>query len=421
MANSVYNEDNKGHQTNMIQTIIHVLLKRRHFWRYASFDEVAELYASRIMRILAQQMIGLFIMLYLYQKGYSLVFIAAFIAINFVYRALMAYPSARFIAKYGPKHGMLVANLLYIPALVAFTLVPHFGVAAIIGFGIFQSLSMVMYDVAYLVDFSKVKHVDHAGKEIGYMQILEQFAACLAPFVGGFVAYLISPEATMWLSAIFFAVAAIPLFKTREPVRLNQKLSFKGFPWRDTRRTIFAETAVGFDNAASLGIWTLFVAIVVFAGASNDIYLKIGTLTSITVATSFIAAYWCGRIIDWRHGGDLLKVGILADAMTHLFRVFITTPIGVAAVNISNQVATTSYSMAFMRGIFDTADDAKGYRIAYLSLISTATNIGNVIASSVLLVFLIMLKDPVVAMQLFYAVTALYVLLVFTAKFRLYR
>jgi hypothetical protein len=47
------------------------------------------------------------------------------------------------------------------------------------------------------------------------------------------------------------------------------------FPWRQTWRTIVAETAVGFDNAASLGVWILFVAIVVFAGSANDIYLKI--------------------------------------------------------------------------------------------------------------------------------------------------
>ncbi len=405
----------------MIQTVIHLLLKRRHFWRYASFDEVAELYASRIMRILAQQMIGLFIMLYLYQQGYSLIFIAAFIAINFTYRAMMAYPSARFIAKFGPKHGMLVANLLYIPALVAFTLVPDYGVSAIVAFGAFQSLSMVMYDVAYLVDFSKVKHADHAGKEIGFMQILERLAASLAPFIGGFVAYLIAPEATMWLSAVFFAIAAIPLFRTREPVRQNQLLTYKKFPWRLTRRTIVAQTAVGFDNAASLGVWILFVAIVVFAGSANDIYLKIGILTSITVATSFITAYWCGRIIDWRHGGDLLKVATLANAMTHLFRIFVTTPVGVAAANISNEVATTGYSMAFIRGVFDTADRAKGYRIAYLTLIAIAGNIGDIIASLVLLGLLLLLQGQVVALQLFYVVTAMYMLMVFTARFRLYR
>lgn len=405
----------------MIQAFIHLLLKRRHFWRYASFDEVAELYASRIMRILAQQMIGLFIMLYLYQQGYSLVFIAIFIAVNFTYRAIMAFPSALFIAKFGPKHGMLLANLLYIPALICFTLVPQYGISAIVAFGLFQSLSMVLYDVSYMVDFSKVKHAEHAGKEIGFMQILERFAACLAPFVGGFVAYWIAPEATMWLSALFFAVAAIPLFRTREPVHLNQRLTYRNFPWRQTRRTIIAETAVGYDNAASLGIWILFLAIVVFAGSSNDIYLKIGFLTSITVATSFIAAYWCGRIIDWRHGGDLLKVATIANAMTHLFRMFVTTPVGVAATNIGNEVATTGYSMAFLRGLFDTADSAKGYRIAYLTLVSAATNIGNVIASLVLLGLLMMVQNQITALQLFYVSTAVYMMLIFAARFRLYR
>ena len=59
----------------MIHRASNSLLKRRHFWRYASFSEVAELYASRLLRIFALNMISLFIAVYLYNQGYSLPFI----------------------------------------------------------------------------------------------------------------------------------------------------------------------------------------------------------------------------------------------------------------------------------------------------------------------------------------------------------
>jgi len=405
----------------MIQSLIHRLLKRRHFWRYASFDEVAELYASRVMRILAQQMIGLFVALYLYQRGYSLEFIAAFFAIMFAARMFIAYPAARFVAKFGPKHGILAGNLLYIPALIFFTFVPDYGIPALIAFAIFQSISMVTYDLAYMVDFSKVKHVDHAGKEIGYMQIFERLTASLSPFIGGAIAYLIAPEATMWFSAVFFAIAAVPLFKTREPVRLHQHLTFRHFPLRQTWRTIVAETAVGFDNFSSLGVWALFLAIVVFSVTTNEAYFIIGFFASITVLTSFIAAYWFGRIIDWRHGGDLLKVASVGNAMTHLFRPFITTPAGVVAANVSNDVVTTGYGMAFMRGLFDTADRAEGFRIAYMCCISMALNFGAALAAATLLGLLILIPDSAGALRLFYVAAGSYVLLALFARFRLYK
>lgn len=405
----------------MIQSFLHRLLKRRHFWRYASFDEVAELYASRTMRILAQQMIGLFIAVYLYQQGFELQFIALFFAISFGARMFLAYPAARYVARFGPKHGILVGNLLYIPALVCFTLVPEYGVPLLVAFAVFQSLSMVVYDLAYMVDFSKVKHADHAGKEIGYMQILERLTASLSPFIGGLIAYFIAPEATMWFSALFFAVASVPLFKTKEPVRTHQKLTFRGFPLRKTYRTIIAETAVGFDNFSSLGIWALFLAVVIFATAADEVYLIIGAFASVTVVTSLLAAYWFGRIIDWRHGGDLLKVAAIGNGMTHVFRAFITTPAGVVAANVSNDITTTGYSMAFIRGIFDTADRAEGYRIAYMCCISMALNFGACLAATVFFVVLCVMPSTEIAFRTYFAVAGLYVLLPLVARFQLYR
>lgn len=405
----------------MIQSLIHLLLKRRHFWRYASFDEVAELYASRVMRLLAQFMINMFVSIYLYQLGYSLLFITGYFAISFVFRAFMVYPVARFVAKFGPKHAILLGNLLYIPALIIFPFVPQLHVSAIIVFAIFQSLSMVTFDLGYMVDFSKVKHVDHAGKEIGYMQILERLTASLSPLIGGVLAFLVAPQATMWVAAALFAIASVPLFKTKEQVRLNQKLEFKRFPWRDAWRTIRAETAVGYDIVASNFIWILFITVIVFNSTGNDIYLTVGAFASITVVTSLFSAYAFGRIIDWRHGGDLLRIASIANAMTHAFRAFVNAPAGVAAVNIANEIATTGFSMAYLRGIFDTADRAIGHRIVYLMFVSIAMNIGALLACIVFGALLIICPTPALAFQLFFISAAIFIPVAMTARFRLYR
>lgn len=404
----------------MLQSFIHRLFERRHFWRHASFDEVAELYASRVMRLLAQYMINLFVALYLYQQHYSILFIACYFLISFIGRALISYPTAVIIARFGPKHGILAGNLLYIPALVFFTLVPQFGISAIIGFGIFQALSMVVYDLSFMVDFSKVKHVEHAGKEIGYMQILERFTASLSPLLGGVIAFLIAPEVTMWFSAILFALASWPLLKTAEPVKTRQKLEFSGFPWRTTWRSMRAETAVGWDNFASMTVWSLFLAVVVFSGSGNDIYLKVGAFASITVVTSFIAAYVFGRLIDRRRGYDLLRIATIANALTHFFRAFVTTPVSVAGVNITNEIATTGYAMAFQRGIFDTAD-LSGRRIVYMLFIEVMLNLGAALGCVVFILLITMLPTAAVAMQVFFVLTAFYVLLLMSGRFSLYR
>lgn len=405
----------------MIHSFIYRLLKHRHFWRYASFDEVAELYASRIMRSMAVYMINMFVAIYLYQQGYSLLFIASFYAISFLFRSLLVYFAARFVAKFGPKHGILLANLIYIPALFVFPLVPVYGLPVIIVFGILQSVSMVLFDLSYMVDFSKVKHVDHAGKEIGYMQIFERLTASLSPLLGGLIAFLVFPEATMFFSALLFVVASAPLFHTKEPVRLNQKLEFKRFPWRRTWRTIRAEFSVGYDIVASNFVWVLFIATVLLSSTGNDIYFTLGAFASVTIVTSFFSAYAFGRIIDWRHGGDLLKVATIANSLTHLFRAFVTTPAGIVAANITNEVATTGYSMAYLRGLFDTADHAPGHRIVYLMFISIVMNMSAFAGAMTLLVLLLIAPTTMLAFQLFFVIAAIVVLLAMTARFRLYR
>ena len=56
----------------MIQKFFHSLLVRRHFWRHASLSEVAELYVSRMLRMAALNIAGVFMSIYLYQLGYSI-------------------------------------------------------------------------------------------------------------------------------------------------------------------------------------------------------------------------------------------------------------------------------------------------------------------------------------------------------------
>lgn len=404
----------------MIPSLIHRLLQRRHFWRYATFDEVAELYASRTMRVVAQYMITLFVALYLYEHGFSVLFIALYFVVVFGIRIPMSVAAAYYVARFGPKHGILLGNVLYIPALAFFAVVPEYGIYAIAGFGFFQALSMTIYDLSYLVDFSKVKHMEHAGKELGFMQIFERFAASISPLIGGLVAFLFGAEVTMWLAAALFAAASWPLLRTAEQTQTRQKLDFKGFPWRTTWRSMRAETAVGFDIMASNAVWVLFLAVSVFAGSSNDIYLKVGAFASVTVVTSFVTAYVYGRLIDRRRGGDLLKMATIANAFTHLFRPFVATPASVVAANITNEMATTGYSMAFTRGLFDMADNS-GRRIVYLLFIEISLNVGLTLACLVFAGLVILLPSPVLAMQAFFVVTAFYVLLLASGRFSLYR
>ena len=44
----------------MIGRIISRLLRRRHYWRSVSFDQIAELYTSRLITVFAANIVNLF-------------------------------------------------------------------------------------------------------------------------------------------------------------------------------------------------------------------------------------------------------------------------------------------------------------------------------------------------------------------------
>ena len=403
----------------MIQNLIYRLLEQRHFWRYASFSEIAELYTARTLRVIAISIASGFASVYLYQVGYSLTFIAGFWAIYFLLKIPFSFLTAHFAARFGPKHGILVSNILYIPAMIALGFVPNIGFIGILIWGTLLVVSTSLYGLCYTIDFSKIKNNEHAGKELAFMNILEKIALGISPIIGGLVALWFGPQVVMWMSALFFVLAAFPLLGSAEQTHTHQKIAYRDFPWRMAVRSMFAQTGIGFDLVTTGTAWSLFIAIVIFPGAGDGVYVTLGTLSSVTIVAAVVASYAYGKLIDRRQGGTLLKMSVIANALVHMSRPFATTPAMIVGINITNEVATMGYSMAFARGMFDTAD-LSGHRIVYLSAIDAVANFGAALACLVLLACVVLLGDSS-GLRTFFFFAAGFVLLISTANFRLYR
>lgn len=403
----------------MIKTIIHRLLERRHFWRYATFSEIAELYASRTMRVIAINIVAGFTSVYLYSEGYSLAFLTIFWVCFYLSRTLALVVANLVISRFGPKHGTLYSNLLYVPAMTALGFLPQLGLPSVIIWAIFASISSSMYQLSYMVDFSKIKNIENAGKELAFMNILEKVAIGLSPVLGGVIALWFGLELVMWIAAVFFMIAALPLFKTPEPIKTRQHMKIAGFPWRANASSFIAHLGKGFDIATTGTIWSLFLVIVIFPGYGWEIYVKLGLLSSVTIITALIASYAYGKVIDKNKGGELLKITVAFNGLVHIMRIFVNSTSSIVATNISNEVATTGYGMAFMRGVFDAAD-LSGHRIFYLCVADIVQNIGAALAM-LLLFTLTSVFEVGLSFKIFFAIAGFFVLLIGVAKFNIYK
>jgi hypothetical protein len=360
-----------------------------------------------------------FTSVYLYESGYDLQFIMAFWFFFHLAKVPLSFFVGFFIARIGPKHGILISNLLYVPALIALGSMPKLGMTSIVLWGVFMSLSTTIYHICYMVDFSKVKNAEHAGKELAYMNILEKVSVGISPLVGGMIALYFGIQVVIWVAAALFAVAALPLFKSGEPVRTRQKLDYNGFPWGTTIRTIIAQGGVGFDAVTTGIVWSMFIVIVIFPGFGWDIYVKLGALSSVTILADILSSYTYGKLIDGQRGGSLLKISAIANGAVHAFRPFVNNPAMIIGTNVANEVGTVGYSMAFIRGVFDTADSS-GHRILYLSLCDVIMNLGAAIACGILFLLSGWMGEAD-GMRIYFFVAAIAVLLIGTANFQLYR
>lgn len=377
----------------MIKKILHRLLERRHYWRTVGFSELAELYANRLLRIMAVNMFSGIVGIFMYQLGYPLWQIAGVFAIYFFVKAISSVPAAYFIARVGPKHATLVSNFLYIPSLLALTQLENLNGYALLVFCLLQPFAVTLYVISYHVGFSKVKHSEHAGKEIGFMYIVEKLGAGVAPVAGGFIAYLFGPEMAMWAASILFLISAAPLFFSPEPVMTHQHIIFRGFNWHATWRNLISMLSVGADQALSGSMWSLFVAIAVFGTTNDVVYAQVGALLGIAFVASLAFSRLYGVVIDRRRGGELLQASVIGNSILHLLRASVSTPTGVVLVNVANEAVTSGYTMPYLKGQYDMADSLPGYRIVYMALMEMALGLGACLMMVVVAILTFHLND----------------------------
>lgn len=397
----------------MLKEILHKLLRRRHPWRDVSFDELSEIYASMMLRSLALSMIAIFIPVYLYRLDYSITAIMSVFAMYFSGRVILDIVAAHMVARFGPKHTILFGQMLQIASSALFLTLPsmHWPLLLV---GFVWGASASFFYIPFHVDFSKIKHSQHGGKELGFEQIMEKTGAALGPLAGGLTATLIGPRYIFLMSIVILLAGMWPLFRTREPVRTHQKLDYTGLAFSKLKPYLTSHVGLHVENTLCLMLWPLFLAVIVIPGAG--VFAKIGILASVSVFVSIMSAYIVGRTVDKHFGRKLLRISAITNGLLHLGRPFVTVYPVAFAVNFLNEMITVGYRLPYTKGFYDLADDLPGYRIVYISTMEAL----GCLAKAIVWWVLIIASMVVSVHQVFifgFALAALASFLMITEKF----
>ncbi len=396
----------------MVEKAIKKIIERRHFWRTVGFDELSEIYTSQMLRSLAASLVGIFVPVYLYKIGYSLIAISFMFLIWFLARPFWAYVSARMIGAWGPKHSIAISVILQIAYLALILSIDTMN-WPLWFVGIVGSFCYGLYMMAFQVDFSKIKHTEHGGKEIGFLQMFERIGAVAGPLIGGILATAFDPRYTIGLAIVILMGSLVPIFMSKEPTRTNQKIVIQGFPWRRHRRDFIVSTAFILENVVSITIWPLFLGVFII---TSNVYAVLGVLTAVSTAIALVTIMAIGKLIDKQYGKRLLNIGAYTNAALHLLRPFVGSPMQAFGISVINEPVTAMYRMPFMKGRFDASDSVPGYRIVYFMLVEWVNAVGNVIFWTLVIAMLALWPDKL-ALQATFVIGAVLSIVITRQRF----
>lgn len=378
----------------MIQKFIHYIRNRGRSWRTMSLSELGEIYIAMTLRSLALAVIGVFIPVYLYQYGYSVSDILVFFAVFFTVRSVADIAGGFIVARWGPKHSMMLSNFLLIAALVLFVLLPTYR----FGFlwpAVALAAANSIFFIAFHVDFSKIKHQKSEGHELGTMFILERIGGVIGPLLGGVLAYVFDDRIMFVVAAIILLAGFIPLLMTVEPVKTKQKLHFTKLNIRPIWRDFVSYGFVGIENNMRLMFWPLYLTVALFTAGS---YLKIGGIVSVGILAAIISTTVIGKLVDRRKGKLLLQVSSVGTALVHIVRPFVTTTLMAFGVSIIGDITAVGHRIPYTKGVYDAADSHPGLRIVYLVSMESFSSI----CKGVVWLELFLLSQFLVTQQVFY-------------------
>ena len=399
----------------MIKKLIYRFLKYRHYWRFAGFDELSELYVSMMFRSMAISLSGLFIPLYLIRLDFDLPSILMVVAWYFTFRfVIFDWLAGLVVAWFGPKHGLLTSNFLFIASASLFLTLGSFSWPVWLLGGLWGAAQSFFF-VSFNTDFSKVKHSQHGGKELGYVTIMEKVGAMLGPLVGGVIATLFGPQ-FLFITAILLLVGGLfPLFQSAEPTPTSQRIKIKNFKIDGRTRDYFSYAAVGIENNISLFIWPLFLGLFVLVGPLA--YAKLGLLISLSFIASILAAQAIGKLIDDRKGRPLMRYSALANAIIHLCRPLTSTYPVAFGLNVLNDLVTPGFRMPYLKGMFDAADEFSDQRIVYLTTMEMFSSMFKAL-NCWLLVILSLGLQPMQVMIAGFVIAAISSILIMSENFK---
>jgi hypothetical protein len=276
-------------------------------------------YLSIAIKNFGFTLISIFVPIYLYTLGYSIIQILFYYFLNSLYFLLLSYFGAKIVSKIGVHHSILYSTIPIIVYFLGLRVLPEYPILYYFLPLIF-AMRRVVYNYSYHLCFLTYSSKKNRGKQLSFKTIFNNLIGITAPAIGGLIASIYGFNTLYLIGSIILLIGVIPLFRNKE-LRFKPKFNFRGLVkdvlGEDGELISFSGYGIEFEIGRIL--WPIFVFLIVVSVADY------GILTSLTTLISLLIFYFVGVITDKYSKSRLLIIGSVLKCFSWVFRIFANT------------------------------------------------------------------------------------------------
>lgn len=344
-----------------MHTIVEQHIRHQHKLR-----PVREIYWSIGINGLGLSLVSIFVPIYLYNLGYSLRAIFLLYMVDFAIRIALQPLAGRFVARFGPKHGFVVAVCFSIITLMLLTtlranpqvlwLIP----AASAALNVFHFLAFMTY-------FARSYEEEKVSSQVSIVSQLIVTVTTVGPFIGGIIATVLGVQVSLVIAILFVLASIIPLTASSEPFT-RQRFSLRDLPWQQMKTDALATFGRAIDARSAKIVWPLAIFLLV------DSYAEVGFITTISFMAVIIANRMAAKL-NRTKSKTTMWTGSVTNAAAHVSKVAVDGSIGATVVNFIDAVSNTFTMIPFQAALYRHA--RKANTVSFVAAFNSFNDLGS--------------------------------------------
>ncbi len=304
------------------------MLRDAEVWRnLLPRQELSQVYLAMAIRSFAVSLTSLFVPLYLYKElGYTLQETLLFFVFYALMFAISTPIAAKFCARYGMKHCVLLSVPFYVGYIILLQLLPVMKTPLIL-ISALSGVSLALYWMGMNLMFQCVTDHKHRGEQVGKQMGVTILATMIGPVMGGAIIEYAGFTFLFVMATVFLLLGAGILFLSKDkhiPYHFSVRQLFNKKHWGDSLYFVSKGTRVMAEGV----VWPLMVFMILGS------YVSLGLMGTVFSFVSVILVWVVGKYSDHKDKRVIVWWSTGFESLTWFLRALVNSVSSVFGISI---------------------------------------------------------------------------------------